>query len=433
MLQAGQAQRAQSTDPADLAMLTAWPDRSGSLDNARLQQMLPELSRALKKASKSVDGIEGIAFSIGRDSGWTGSPERFIWGAPAVARPFDPNQVEVPPEIGIFRQAREKFLQDAHNEYDARALAARQAYSALVDEKVEQFIAWAGKAPVRPSPCTHFEDLAVRLYGQNRARNLVITDGLFDCTPKVQGKIQRNGFKGKIIVLMVPSLNDNPRLSEETKFRMREKDILGLFPSAIILRPYEIEKLPALLEEKSPAETVPRGETIAVREVANADKLRVNVSASAVFSTPAHPSGSLRIQMENDLRSTIKTKQLENVRLSWGPNAGECFTNQDLQEMISTKRLAKIAETLKHDRSFLKILIAAEAFSAAERSGIGDSVRTAFHKTWTERGIVDANGQTVAGVQAELLIAGTIVNEFQNMAQEFSTEELESLLMHAKH
>jgi hypothetical protein len=60
--------------------------------------------------------------------------------------------------------------------------------------------------------------------------------------------------------------------------------------------------------------------------------------------------GANELDPEIALPSLLKTLERQNVRPSWGINLGECFTNQDLQEMISTKRTTKIAESLTESR-----------------------------------------------------------------------------------
>ncbi|HWZ43618.1 MAG TPA: hypothetical protein VNW97_09075 [Candidatus Saccharimonadales bacterium] len=302
---------------------------------------------------------------------------------------------------------------------------------------MRQFIAWVIDTPARPSPCTHFEDLAVRMQGQHRSLNLVITDGLFDCPPAVRGNFHEVLDNSKIIVLMVPTVHENPDWSEETRFRGRERDILRLFPSAVILRPYQIESLATLLEESLSTQTTGPGVRQAPLATSgppyvpgNAMLPMLGRKAVATSSLLQHDD-LLKSQVEADLRSIIKKKQMENVRLSWGTNLGECFTNQDLQEMISTRRALKVAESLKSDKSFLEIAMAAKKLPPKLRISIEDANRKALHKTWTERGIIDADGQTVAGVQAEIMIAAAIVDELQYLVERLPLDEIESLLLQA--
>jgi hypothetical protein len=213
--------------------------------------MLPALGKAVKDSRPVIDGIEGISFSIGSDSGWVDPPRQFLWGPPPVQQPFDPSTIKMPFEVGFLRQARERFLLNARHEHENQMQKKMQEYSTRVDKQVREFIEWVAQTPKSYSLCTHFEDLAVRMHDQRRFLNLIITDGLFDCTPTVRSNL--SGLpEGRVIVLMSPTAHENPKMSEDARFRVREQDMIRLFRSATIMRPYNIESLPALLENDSP-------------------------------------------------------------------------------------------------------------------------------------------------------------------------------------
>ncbi len=394
----------------------------------QLRLIMPMLADAIKESVPPLDGLEGISFSVGVDRSWSESPKRFVWGPVPILERFDPSKVKIPIEGSVFRQAHEKLLNDAKRKHDLEAEEFVVEYQKRAEEQVRRFIDFVAQTPANPSACTHFGDLAVRMRDQHRPLNLVITDGLFDCAEDRLATHPIAALDGKVVIVVVPSKHANPWASQDSMFKARERDLASMFPSAVILRPYNIESLSAILggnrlsvSREDPGTTEIGGSTEARMPIRQISLSTPGREHEAQFDSSR--VNARQTDVEITLHALIARLQRENVRASWGPNLGECFTNQDLQEMISTRKATKVAETLRHSKSFLKIAKRMNSLAESDRISVEDSLRSALHKTWTERGKVDANGQTVAGVQAELMIASAVIDVLEEVMAQLSAEE----------
>lgn len=140
------------------------------------------------------------------------------------------------------------------------------------------------------------------------------------------------------------------------------------------------------------------------------------------FASPQKPAAPNKKQVElkgsdgnevkSALSSLIRKVQLEEVGISIGPNDGECFTDQMLQTFVSTSRHKKVGETIAQRNEFVDIISELKPFPKDRRMSLLRSARTIRRKTWSE-GVPPPEGQTLAGVRAELLIANEIIDRIE--------------------
>jgi beta-glucanase (GH16 family) len=110
-----------------------------------------------------------------------------------------------------------------------------------------------------------------------------------------------------------------------------------------------------------------------------------------------------------DLVGIIKKQQGANVRVSYGEWAGQNFSDLDLERFIRVKMATRIANRLKSDQRFLKVVHAIEKMPENEMKDLLTRCLTISRPTWAELGRISSRGQTDAGQTAELLIGEAIV------------------------
>jgi hypothetical protein len=119
----------------------------------------------------------------------------------------------------------------------------------------------------------------------------------------------------------------------------------------------------------------------------------------------------------SEVEKAIKTAQKDNVRVSWGTRAGECFTDMDYQKFKTEQVPLKIAQSLRSDRAFLEGVLALREKPAAEREKFIQSCRRSLHLTWAELGHIGPDGQTDAGQAAELDIANAVADMIEELVK----------------
>lgn len=399
--------------------LTVWIDRSGSVDSSALSRVIPELQASLRNSAGRYDGIELVRFSDGSSSSYTERPTKFVWGAPPVAKPFDPSRVKMPLEA-IFRQARERFLAEARRQHEAALEKENADYKARVDDQIKRFGDLLFSAPTKSAVCTRFDDLKVRLIDQRRQANLVITDGVMDCADtRLVGRGAQEP-DGRLVFLLVPRKGDSVGPSEHERFTVREGRMALLFPTATIIRPYSLDKLADVLDPPNgqPVQ-VSQGPPARRRESATTPVVMVAGAPSPRAiqnNTPDSARGIDAEKVRDVIASFIRKVQLQEVGISIGPNEGECYTDQMLQTFISAERHKKIGETVSGDKEFLDIIAELRALPSERRSSILRFARTIRRKTWSE-GVPAPEGQTLAAVRAEILIANEIVERSEELVR----------------
>ena len=117
------------------------------------------------------------------------------------------------------------------------------------------------------------------------------------------------------------------------------------------------------------------------------------------------------------LQGVIQAEQKKYVRESYGQEAGQCFTQDDLDSFVKENRLLQIVAELRHSNDFLDLAVGIKMLAPSDRQHLLDASRGLSHPTWRELGRISPQGQTDAGQKAELLIAGAIVAEIERLIQ----------------
>jgi len=107
----------------------------------------------------------------------------------------------------------------------------------------------------------------------------------------------------------------------------------------------------------------------------------------------------------------IERVQRQYVRLSFGEEAHECFTDLDLRHFEEEKVVAKVATSARQSVDVAGIATALKSLPVEERTRWLDEARRHYHRTWAELGRItsDGSGQTWAGQRAEKMVASAIV------------------------
>jgi hypothetical protein len=111
-----------------------------------------------------------------------------------------------------------------------------------------------------------------------------------------------------------------------------------------------------------------------------------------------------------DLHEIVQNVQRAMVRESWGEDSASCFTDLDLQEMRRSGLLNRLADRLRTDKVFLEALEKLRALPADERARALRESRVPMRQRWDQIGEISRRGTTIAGQQAEVMIANRIVD-----------------------
>jgi hypothetical protein len=137
----------------------------------------------------------------------------------------------------------------------------------------------------------------------------------------------------------------------------------------------------------------------------------------STFCCLPSPSPTPTIDPEQLVRK-IKQLQKEYVQDSTGLEAGECFTDDDLNQFNADKKTAEIVAGLQKDKDFTALLAAIRGMTPARRGELLDRALDTYRRTWLELHLNPKTasaerlreGQTDAGMRAEKLIAKTVVD-----------------------
>jgi hypothetical protein len=264
--------------------------------------------------------------------------------------------------------------------------------------------------------CVPYQDLAERMKDQHLAYNLVLSSGASGCDG-ADG--QPVGIRGKIVVLLLPGAGGS--VSEHLRFAAREARLTKVFPAVEILRPYAIGMIPQALGA-APEESRPTS-PVAVRNVAPIRRAAfVQSAGDGPASKASQPVGRRDVRLPESLKKILERAQRDNVRLSWGPEQGQCYTCQNLQEDLAVNKPETVANGLRQNREFIAIALALKEMPEEERTALTDGCRVALHKTWTEIGKVGPEGQTDCGKQMELLIVNKCIDALFDLVDKSAIE-----------
>lgn len=395
-----------------------WIDRSGS--PTQLQRIAPQLEEAFR--ATAVTGIEACVFGLGEAHSWAEPCKRFTWGEKPSSGPSKPTTQKMPIEA-IFRESRDKILDQSKQRDDANQQSRIAQYNTAVNQQLAAFSRYLLERPVSVPPCTRFEDMRVRLIGQQRELNLIITDGLMDCPKSARKQKLPLSPPGRTIILLVPSKKDaNARDSEEQRFTLRTEAMGELFPWATCVPVFAIEKLPNLLDGSLQGLTVETVTSSAATE-RNTETPKAAPQHRADNATngprPRSPMAGTETtdKVEIAVRNMLTDIHARHVRPSIGPYDGECFTDQMLQQMISTQEHRAIAIAEKDTSAFKDVVVKLRGLGVEQQHLVLRFARSfRSHRSWAELGgDPTPDGQTTAGVRAELLLSQAVTDILQEM------------------
>lgn len=135
-----------------------------------------------------------------------------------------------------------------------------------------------------------------------------------------------------------------------------------------------------------------------------------------VVDSPTN-TGAGVAQGDCDLIRKIIQLQRQEVRDSYGINAGQAFTARDLQAFQANGVTARIVQDLRTDRDFACVINSLRGMTSQNRTAILDSARNTYRLSWADLGMDPQNtapeqlrrGQTDAGKEAEMSIAQAVV------------------------
>lgn len=116
-----------------------------------------------------------------------------------------------------------------------------------------------------------------------------------------------------------------------------------------------------------------------------------------------------------DLRAIIENQIKDNIRESYGEYAGQNFSDDDLDSFIGENVPGKVVDTLRNNKVFLAAVAKVRVLAPDDRVTYLLGCRRPLHKTWAEMGEISPRGQTVAGLKAEGILAGAVVDLAQSL------------------
>ncbi len=118
-------------------------------------------------------------------------------------------------------------------------------------------------------------------------------------------------------------------------------------------------------------------------------------------------------ESETKFLDLIKELQKKHVFDSFGKLSGECFTDRDLEYFLSMNISANIYQDLIEDSYVQQIVMSIENWDVFKKKALNY-----YERTWSENGVVSRAGQTMAGSEAEKLIAEAVVKAADKIIRE---------------
>jgi hypothetical protein len=153
------------------------------------------------------------------------------------------------------------------------------------------------------------------------------------------------------------------------------------------------------------------------KNVANNDK--INEQNQLNTRVPNVPPGKIF--------DIIRDQQNFFVKESYGTDAYQCFTDDDLQNFLKKGVPQIIRDNLQKSNEYLAIIMAIKEMDAIKRQELLNHAQNSFKPTWGELGHISREGQTDAGQTAEKLIANSIVDLTKGLLNK-TNEELNAML-----
>jgi hypothetical protein len=143
--------------------------------------------------------------------------------------------------------------------------------------------------------------------------------------------------------------------------------------------------------------------------------LHMESTSKSNLQSPANSTAKADMTLlRTALCELIRDAQKSCIRESFGTLAGENFSDEDLADFKRDNKAEEVAERYGKLESFRSIVSALGGLNSDQRDSLLSAALGTSHKTWSQLKKVSAEGQTVAGVQAELLVAQAIVNRIKS-------------------
>jgi len=113
-------------------------------------------------------------------------------------------------------------------------------------------------------------------------------------------------------------------------------------------------------------------------------------------------------KVEAAIAAYIQRYQHLAVRPSYGKYEGECFSDKEYQDFLSTKSALAIVTEFKAGSDYVDLCAALSDMTPPFREALLTRMSKLCRKTWTELGRISSEGTTAPGQKAELMIADMI-------------------------
>lgn len=179
--------------------------------------------------------------------------------------------------------------------------------------------------------------------------------------------------------------------------------------------------LPELASMKEQVATL-KDEVATLRQ--NKEQIQSQPTQNSSNTIP-EPIRSARVKPEL-LAEIIMEQQRKNIKESYGEQAYQCFTDEDLRQFVQNETPQKVTDALKWDNRFIDLVLAIKDMNPSDRQKFLNSCLRPLRQTWAQLGRISPEGQTEAGQRAEMMIATSIVDLAKNLVS-LSVEDIKKL------
>jgi hypothetical protein len=124
----------------------------------------------------------------------------------------------------------------------------------------------------------------------------------------------------------------------------------------------------------------------------------------------------------------IKQQERDYVKDSTGTEDYRCFTDDNYADFM--KKKDQIPTQLKQNNEFVSVVLAIKAMNPDDRQKLLDQGSQTYRRTWSDRGLIPGKdpaeklkqGQSIAGSNAERVIAEEIVNLVKDLCKKSSDD-----------
>lgn len=103
------------------------------------------------------------------------------------------------------------------------------------------------------------------------------------------------------------------------------------------------------------------------------------------------------------------------MRKSYGEFAGQNFSDRNLDSFIQQRKAKVIANDLINNKDYINVVLAIKYMNPISRNDLYSKGYQTYRPTWAELGRIDPKGQTIAGQEADKMIAHAIIEKTQQL------------------